>query len=65
MPLKRSAFFGVTTYVGLFFSIFIALPSNAEDISLEEMVVSATRDSQDSFEIPVSVSKISQSTLFD
>ena len=65
MPLKRYSFFRVITYVGPLFSIFIATSSIAEDISLEEMVVSATRDSQDSFEIPVSVSKISQSTLFE
>lgn len=54
-------------FLNLCFSLFF-LPTASSwaqntETTLDEMVVSATRDSTDSFEAPISVSKISQSNI--
>jgi iron complex outermembrane receptor protein len=59
----------VNTYISCLVGVISALPltalSQSEKLTLDDMVVSATRDSQDAFEIPVSVSKITQNSLFE
>ncbi len=65
MSIKRHLNLRVTTYIILVFYFSSTANAQTDDIHLDEMVVSATRDSRDSFEIPASVSKISQTALFE